>query len=66
MKIKKSLVKELAKPVKAKQVWVMDKSGHKRGFFGWYQVHSARIIPMVGKSKEEYLLLEIDIPETRV
>ena len=60
VKIKKSLVKELAKPIKAKQVWVMDKAGHKREFFGWYRVLDVRIIPH-GVAKTEYLLLEIDM-----
>ena len=38
----------------------MDKSGHKREFFGWYRVLDARIIPH-GVAKTEYLLLEIDM-----
>jgi len=63
MKLKKTLVKELSKPIKTKQVWVMDKSGHKRDFFGWYRVHAVRIIPIGATTKEEYLLLEIDMPE---
>jgi len=61
MKLKKTLINALEKPIKAKQVWVMDKAGQKREFFGWYKVSSVSIIPAqkLG-TKDEYLLLTID------
>ena len=62
MKIKKTLLKELAKPIKAKQVWVMDESGPRRGFHGWYKVEDVRIVPAIF-GKDEYLLFKIDIPK---
>ena len=58
MKLKKSLEKSLTKPIKAQQVWVMDESGHKRGFYGWYQVKDARLVSI--HQRDEILLLKID------